>query len=580
MKLFTIFFTFLFIFTAFPQEQIKITYHDLTIAAEENPQLVFEARKLADKQGLPHTIYTDNGVFIEARGIQNDKVIYAVVRDVADPINSGSVTTWEGIQSQYNLGKARLHYLSRETQNPALGYPVIQYTEAATYLMVLESTNDRVMLFNPANGDLIDADFIIDAANFSTPIEALLSPALTVLTSNQIGDNVVIHDTAGTFLSVFYGGNTAILDNIRGTAFTPGITSLLVTVGGGANADAVAQFDPFGVYTGNFIANGSNGLLSPFDIAFRSNDCLVAGINSDAVHRYSLTGDSLGIFASGISFPEQIEFASNGNVLVVNFSIPNSGVIVYDSVGTQLAVLAGVTGNRGVYALGNGNLLTTNGAGVHEIDGVTGALIRTIVTGVSGRFISPMDFSIIPVELTSFVGSAVDGNVVLNWNTASETNNSGFEIQRSTDRVNFSNIAFVPGFGTTTEPRTYTYTDNSVNNGAYYYRLKQIDYNGAFAYSEIVEVDVEAPIEFALTQNYPNPFNPSTMISYSIPQNSFVTLKVYDVLGKEIATLVNETKSAGSYDVRFDATGLSNGVYFYTISADNFTSTKKMLLMK
>lgn len=580
MKLFTILFTFLLLSVAFAQEQIRITYHDLTIAAEENSQLVIEARKLADKQGLPHTIYTDNGIFIEARGVQNEKVIYAVVSDITNPINSGSVTTWEGIQSQYNLSKARMHYLNQETKNPTLGYPAIQYTEAITYLMVIESTNDRVMLFNPNNGDLIDANFIVDAASFNTPIEALLSPGLTVLTSNQVSDNVVAHDTAGTFLSVFYGGNTAILDNIRGTAFTPGFTSLLVTVGGGANTDAVAQFDPSGNYLGNFIATGAGGLLSPFDITFRTNDCLVAGINSDAVHRYDLSGNSLGVFASGISFPEQIEFAPNGNVLVVNFSTPNSGVIVFDSLGTQLTVLAGVTGNRGVYILGNGNVLTTNGAGVHEIDAVTGAVIRTIVSGVSGRFISPMDFSIIPVELTSFVGSSVNGSVVLNWNTATEINNSGFEIQRSADRISFSNIAFVPGFGTTTEPRSYSYNDNSVNNGTYYYRLKQIDYNGAFAYSDIVEVDVASPIDFALNQNYPNPFNPSTVISYSVPQSSFVTLKVYDVIGNEVATLVNQTQSAGKYDIRFDASNLSNGVYLYSIKTDNFTSTKKMILMK
>ena len=580
MKLCTFLFTFLLLTVSFPQEQIRTTYLDLTIAAEQNPKLVLEARELSDKQGLPHTIYTDNGIFIEARGVQNDKVVYAVVSNIADPINSGSVATWESIQSQYNLDKARMHYYSRETQNPTLGYPAIQNTEAITYLMVIESTNDKVMLFNPNNGDLMDADFIVDAPNFNTPIEALLSPSLTVLTSNQVGDNVVTHDTSGTFLSVFYGGNTSILDNIRGTAFTPGFTSLLVTVGGGANAEAVAQFDLSGNYLGNFIAIGAGGLLSPFDIAFRTNDCLVAGINSDAVHRYDLTGNSLGVFASGISFPEQIEFAPNGNVLVVNFSTPNSGVIVYDSLGTQITVLAGVTGNRGVYVLGNGNVLTTNGAGVHEINATTGALIRTIVPGVSGRFISPMDFTIIPVELTSFVGSAVNGTVVLNWNTATETNNSGFEIQRSSDRVNFSNITFVPGFGTTTEPRSYSYTDNLVNNGTYYYRLRQIDYNGAFAYSDIIEVDIASPIDFALSQNYPNPFNPSTVISYSIPQNSFVTLKVYDVLGNEVSTLVNEIKSAGKYEVRFDASELSNGVYFYTVNADNFTSTKKMLLMK
>ncbi|MFZ1519289.1 MAG: T9SS type A sorting domain-containing protein [Ignavibacteriaceae bacterium] len=580
MKLFTFLFTLLLVSFSFAQSQPRITYHNLTIAAEQNGQIIFEARTLAEKLGLPHTIYTPESVFIEARGIENGKIVYAIVNNVSDPINSGSVGYWEDIQANYDLAKSRVHYSRQEVHNPTLGYPEIKNTEAITYLMVVESTNDRVMLFDPANGDLIDANFIVDVTNFNTPIEALLSPALTVLTSNQIGDNVVIHDTNGVFNSIFYGGNTAVLDNVRGTAFTPGFSSLLVTVGGGANSDAVAEIDPFGIYLGNFIDSASGGLLSPFDIVFRTNDCLVAGINSDAVHRYDLAGNPLGIFASGISFPEQIAFYPNGNVLVVNFSTPNSGVILFDSVGTQISVFTGVTGNRGVYALGNGNILTTNGSGVHEIDGGTGTLVRTVVAGVSGRFIAADDLTIIPVELTSFVGSTVNGNVVLNWKTATEINNSGFEIQKSSDRVNFSNIAFVPGFGTTTEPRSYSYTDNSVTNGKYYYRLKQVDLNGAFAYSEIIEVNVAAPIDFALTQNYPNPFNPSTIISYSIPQNSFVTLKVYDILGNEIAVLVNDTKSAGKYDVQFDASGLSNGVYFYTIKADNFTSTKKMILMK
>ena len=159
--------------------------------------------------------------------------------------------------------------------------------------------------------------------------------------------------------------------------------------------------------------------------------------------------------------------------------------------------------------MGNGNYLVTNGSGVFEIDGATGALLDTKVAGVSARFIDAFDLSIVPVELTSFIGSIVNGNVLLNWTTATETNNSGFEIQRSSDRINFNNIAFVPGFGTTTERRNYSYTDNSANSGKYYYRLKQIDYNGAFAYSDIVEVEVKTPTEFALNQNYPNPFNPS-----------------------------------------------------------------------
>jgi len=580
MKIFTVLFSLLFLFQLNAQDYPKISFIDLTVLAEQNPQHIIDAKALADKLGLPHTIYTADGKFIEAKGIENNKVVYSVINNVANLQSNASVSFWSEIQQTVDLTKSRVHYLKQETTNPTLGYSEIHNTEAATYLMVIESTNDKIMLFNPVNGDLIETDFIVDAANFATPIEALLSPVLTVLTSNQIGDNVVIHDTAGTFNSVFYGGNTAVLDNIRGTEFTPNFTSLLVTVAASANANAIAQFDPAGNYVGNFIAIGAGGLASPFDIVRRTNDYLVASIDSDQLLKYDLTGAFVSVFASGITFPEQISIAPNGNVLLASFSTPNSGVIIYDSLGNQLNVFSAVTGNRGVYPLGNGNILTTNGSGVHEIDGTTGALVRTVVAGVSGRFISPMDFSIIPVELTSFVGSNVNGSVVLNWKTATETNNSGFEIQRSQDRINFSKIAFVGGNGTTTEPQSYSYADNSVTSGKYFYRLKQIDFNGEFSYSQIVEVDVASPIEFVLDQNYPNPFNPSTIISFSVPQSSFVTLKVYDVLGNEVSTLVNETKEAGKYNISFDASGLSNGVYFYTIKANNFNSTKKMILIK
>jgi len=197
----------------------------------------------------------------------------------------------------------------------------------------------------------------------------------------------------------------------------------------------------------------------------------------------------------------------------------------------------------------------------------------------TGRIMQGFDFPI-PVELTSFVGSSVNGNVELNWATATESNNSGFEIQRSTDGSSFIKIGFVSGNGTTTEIQNYSYTDSKLSIGSYSYRLKQVDFDGSFEYSSVVNVDLTAPTVFALEQNYPNPFNPSTLISYSIPQNSFVTLKVYDIIGNEVATLVNQTQSAGKYDFRFDASNLSNGVYMYSIKTDNFSSTKKMILMK
>ena len=188
----------------------------------------------------------------------------------------------------------------------------------------------------------------------------------------------------------------------------------------------------------------------------------------------------------------------------------------------------------------------------------------------------------LPVELTSFNGTPNGTTVTLKWQTATETNNSGFEIERSSSSpgTTWDKIGFVGGFGTTTEAKTYSFIDKDLLTGKYSYRLKQIDFDGSFEYSEIVNVDISAPAEYSLKQNYPNPFNPATVIEYSVPATNHVTIKIFNVLGKEVATLVNEEKSAGTYEVNFNASGLSSGVYYYTISAGNFNSTKKMILMK
>lgn len=192
---------------------------------------------------------------------------------------------------------------------------------------------------------------------------------------------------------------------------------------------------------------------------------------------------------------------------------------------------------------------------------------------------------IIPVELVSFSSSVYEDKVVLNWSTATETNNSGFNIERSNENE-FQVLGFAAGHGTTTEIQNYTFTDANVSNGKYSYRLKQIDLDGTFEYSKTIEVEVTTPLEFSLAQNYPNPFNPSTTIKYNILSEgtglalSAVTLKVYDVLGREVATLVNEEKPAGTYEVNFNAAGFSSGVYFYTLKAGSFTLTKSLVLVK
>jgi hypothetical protein len=191
---------------------------------------------------------------------------------------------------------------------------------------------------------------------------------------------------------------------------------------------------------------------------------------------------------------------------------------------------------------------------------------------------------IVPVELTSFTAIADYGVVELSWITATETNNQGFEVQRSAGGE-FEAIAFVEGHGTTTEVQAYSYSDRSVSVGSYSYRLKQVDFDGTTSYSNLVEVDVPTPAIFVLDQNYPNPFNPSTKIAFRLAVDSKVSLKVFDVLGQEVASLVNTNLAVGAHSIDFDASSLNSGVYLYRIEATgidgtNFVDVKKMILTK
>ncbi len=185
-----------------------------------------------------------------------------------------------------------------------------------------------------------------------------------------------------------------------------------------------------------------------------------------------------------------------------------------------------------------------------------------------------------PVEMTSFNASANEGNVILNWATSTETNNRGFEVERKSGNNEFQKIGYIAGFGTTTEPKNYSYADNNLNTGNYTYRLKQVDLNGTYNYSNEIEVKVNVPAVFALEQNYPNPFNPATSIKYSIPENQQVRLNVYNLLGQKVMTLVNGLQKAGEHEVSFNAANFASGVYFYKLEAGTQSSIKKMILLR
>jgi photosystem II stability/assembly factor-like uncharacterized protein len=237
--------------------------------------------------------------------------------------------------------------------------------------------------------------------------------------------------------------------------------------------------------------------------------------------------------------------------------------------------------NSGLTNLGTGSFCVDPAGFLYTgLSGLPGSIYRTTASSV-------------PVELISFTANVNSSTVTLNWRTATEINNSGFEVQRRETRAGsqesfWKEVGYVVGSGTTTELRSYSFNDSNVPFGIYSYRLKQIDYDGSFEYSNIIEVEISLPAEFSLSQNYPNPFNPTTTIKYTIPgnvilsgaKNLFVSLKVYDALANEIATLVNEEKSSGNFEIEFDGNNLSSGVYFYRMRAGNFTVTKKFMLLK
>jgi V8-like Glu-specific endopeptidase len=225
--------------------------------------------------------------------------------------------------------------------------------------------------------------------------------------------------------------------------------------------------------------------------------------------------------------------------------------------------------------------LTNNAVGVHTHGGCsTSGGNNNGTSTFHTAFWAAVDEGAIPVELTSFSANMIKDRVELKWRTSTEVNNQGFEIERMIPGGNFEKIGYVAGFGTTTEPKVYSFIDTRVEIRTYSYRLKQIDFDGTFEYSDVVEVDIPVPAVYALEQNYPNPFNPSTKIKFSIPEETDVRLSVYNSLGQEVAQILNSRLKEGYHEVNFEAVSLTSGIYFYRLEADKFIDVKKMIIIK
>ena len=296
----------------------------------------------------------------------------------------------------------------------------------------------------------------------------------------------------------------------------------------------------------------------------------------------------LPLFFLGLLLFSSSSFCTNHMVDVANFSFSPSSVnaMVGDTItwnwvsGTHTTTCNGTSGT----SLPPGatpwdapiNSSSTTFSYVIEIDGDYNFVCLFHPSMIGMIMATPL-----PVELVSFSVYLNDGFAELQWKTATESNNNGFDIERKSV-AGWEKVGFVQGNGTTTSENSYNFRDdvNKLQNDIISYRLKQIDFNGSYEYSAEVQINRIAPSDFSLMQNFPNPFNPTTQINFSVPQTSHVILKVYDVNGSEVATLLNQNKSAGNYAIDFNASDLASGIYYYTITAGSFSSTKKMILVK
>jgi predicted acyltransferase (DUF342 family) len=356
----------------------------------------------------------------------------------------------------------------------------------------------------------------------------------------------------------------------------------------GVSPTAGATVSNSGIVTGTIHENDGAAIQAQSDLS--SVIATAAGRTPDPTVGTELGGTTLGrgvyVSTAGATFDITGDLILSGNAS--DIFIFQMTTTLTTAANSQVLLTGGVLGSNVFWQVGSDATLGANSVfkgsimANHSISVGSGVAMDGRALAQNGMVILGSNTAL-PVELVSFTATATGLNADLHWSTATEINNSGFEIQRR-QTSDWAKVGFVAGAGTSNSPRNYSYIDSKLSAGSYAYRLKQIDNNGAFKYGTTVEVAISsAPAAFALAQNYPNPFNPSTVISYSLEKAGMVSLRVYNLLGQEVATLVNGPQEAGVYSVPFNtskALGLSSGVYVYRLEAGSFVSTKKLVLMK
>ncbi|MBP6672326.1 MAG: T9SS type A sorting domain-containing protein [Bacteroidetes bacterium] len=421
--------------------------------------------------------------------------------------------------------------------------------------------------------------------------------------------NLTISRSSTDYVGFFGQTNGAVIDSlglvnvsITGSSYVGGIVgwSESGTISYCYTTGAVTGVSVIGGMVGQNYSNGPAGLVT--------NSYSTATVTASGNTAGGIAGDNLGSFSSSyvtISYCYSAGAVSAsslvGGISGRNYARAIVTRCLWNTESTGQSSTVGSNLNGGSESLNSG--LTTTQMKTQSPFTSAGwnfTSVWQINEGITYPSLKWQGAGALPVELSLFTAAVSNTTVVLRWTTATEVNNHGFEVERKnvsgfmsqassdhasnlkleTSNPDWIRISFVEGAGNSNISHEYSYLDRSVPAGTYAYRLKQIDRDGKFSYSQEVEAVISAPTIFALEQNYPNPFNPLTVIGYQIPMNGFVTLKVYDALGREVTTLVNEVMEAGSYSSRFDGSSFSSGVYFYTLRAGSFSASKRFSLIK
>ena len=384
-------------------------------------------------------------------------------------------------------------------------------------------------------------------------------------------------------------GNIAWLFAPAGTPWT---VREIPDIGGSTNSDVIV-----GTTTGDVYGlNGDNGSLlwqASISNVFIEDLKIVPDVNGDGLKDIAVCGISPSVYVLD---------GRTGNQVWTNYTGGNIVALAElgDLDGDGASEVATGTWQNNMLHMWDGKhgtetwSYTFGGVSGAAVDGLTtlgdldGNLSKEFAAGTRDGRLYVMSGGLsypTPVELTALSASVSGSNINIIWSTATELNNKGFSVERKTETGTYKEVVFVNGKGTSTEKTNYNVVDKDVAQGKYFYRLKQVDFDGTSEYSSEIEVNVGLPLSYSLEQNYPNPFNPSTTIKYDIPFDGVVKIKIYNTVGEEVAVIVNELQKAGKYQTvwngkNISGNSVSSGIYFYKIEAGSFTATKKMMLLK